>query len=158
MVCADGRERNYFCEIFAEHARESGDGAAGDDEKEAPAVEEGGDAAEAIANVAVEAAGFGIGGGELGVSERAEQREDAADDPDEEREADGAVHLAKNGAGRSKDAGADDRADEEKQKIAEAECAKKWWHVLALLRRLREQTGGIITGDCGAVNEKLQEK
>src|SRR4029077_18561253 len=126
-----GRKRNYFCEIFAEDARESSDGAAGDDEKEAPAVKEGGHAAKAVTDVAVETAGFGVGGGELGISERAEQGKDATDGPDEEGQADGAVDLAKDGAGRSKDAGANNRSNEEKQKIAEPECAEKWWHFLA---------------------------
>ena len=125
---AHRRNRKDFCEIFAEHTREGGDGAAGDDEKETPAVEEGGHAAKSIANVAVEAAGFGVCGSELCVGERAEQGEDAADGPHEERERDGAAHLAKNGAWRSKDAGADDRADEKQQEIAESECAEKWRH------------------------------
>jgi len=53
--------------------------------------------------------------------------------------------LAKNGPGRSKDAGANDRPDEEKQKIAEAKCAKKRWHESSAAI-LSQQLGGIITG------------
>ena len=43
-----------------EGAGEGGDGAAGDDEKQAPAVKKSGDAAKAVADKTVEAAGFGI--------------------------------------------------------------------------------------------------
>src|SRR5216683_3194654 len=88
------RERNDFGEIAGEGAGQGCDGTAGDYQEQTPAIEEGGHAAKAIADEDVEAAGFGIGGGELGVGERAEEGEDAADDPDEEREADGAVELA----------------------------------------------------------------
>ncbi len=66
-------ERNDFREVFGERAGERGDGTAGDDQEQAPAVEKSGDAAETIANEAVEATGFGVGGGKLGVSEGAEE-------------------------------------------------------------------------------------
>src|SRR5271169_3482968 len=46
----DGRDRKNAGKIFAEGTRECGDGAAGDHEEEAPAVEKGRETAEAIAN------------------------------------------------------------------------------------------------------------
>ena len=66
-------DRNDFGKVAREGVRERGDRAAGDDEKQRPAVEERGDAPESVANEAVEPAGFGIGGGEFGVGERAEE-------------------------------------------------------------------------------------
>src|SRR5207302_2416197 len=141
-----GRNWENPSEIFTEGPRQGGDGAACDDEKKAPAVEKGGEAAETVANVAIQTARFGIGSGEISVSERAEQREDAADDPDQKRKADGAVDLAKNRARRSKDAGANDGTDEEEQKIAKAECADEFRHGQAGAA-WRVQTEGIITGD-----------
>src|SRR4029077_16139093 len=90
----EGCEGDDFGEIAGEGSGEGCDGAAGNHKEQAPAIEEGRHATEAIANENVEAAGFGIGGGELGVSERAEEREEAADDPDEEGIADGAIELA----------------------------------------------------------------
>jgi hypothetical protein len=39
--------------------------------------------------------------------------------------------LAKDRAWRPENAGADDRADEKKQKITESECAEKWRHFRA---------------------------
>ncbi len=77
--------------MLREGAGEGGDRAAGDDEEKAPAVEKSGDAAKAVANETVKAASFGIGGGELGIGESAKKRKDATNDPNEEREADGAV-------------------------------------------------------------------
>ena len=122
------RERDDFCEIFAEDAREGSDRAAGDDQKEAPAIEKSGHAAEGVADIAVKAAGFGVGGGKLSISERAEKREYAARKPDEERETDGAVELAKNEARGAENAGADDGADKEKEEIAKAEGADELGH------------------------------
>src|SRR6266436_6235818 len=84
--------------------------------------------AEAVTNVAIQPTGFGICSRKLGVGECAQQREDAAYYPDQERKADGAVDLAKNRARRSKDAGANDGADEEKQKISKAKSANQFWH------------------------------
>src|SRR5258708_1786895 len=100
-------------------------GALRDPQEQTPAVEESWHAAEAIANEDVEAASFGIGGGEFGVGERAEEREDAADDPDEERIADGAIELAKDEAGSEEDSRADDGADEEEKEVAFAEGAEE---------------------------------
>ena len=130
-----GRNREHFCEVFAESARECSDGAAGNHEKQAPTIEESACAAKPITNVTVQAAGFGIGSGEFGVGERAEQGENTSDSPYEEREANGAFDLAKNRAGRSKDAGADDGADEEKQKITESECANEFGHFVTAAAR-----------------------
>jgi hypothetical protein len=144
---ANGRDRNYFCEVFAENARKSSYRAAGNDEKETPTIKECGGAAEAIANVAIEAASLGVGGSELGVRESTEQREDATDSPYKESKADGAVDLAEQGAGSSKDAGADDRADKEEQEVAEAEGTEKWWHCYGCGAAARQQMAGIITGD-----------
>jgi hypothetical protein len=49
--------------MLREGAGQGGDGAAGDDQEEAPAVEKSRDAAETVADETVEAAGFGICGG-----------------------------------------------------------------------------------------------
>lgn len=125
---SQGRKREHGGEVLTEDAGQSSYGAAGDDKKETPAVEKSGEAAKAVANVAIQAAGFGIGGGEFRISERAEQREDAANQPDQEGEADGAVHLAKDRARRAENAGANDRTDEEEKKIAEAESAYEFRH------------------------------
>jgi hypothetical protein len=105
--------------------RKRSDSAAGDDEEERPAVEKRGNSAESIANEAVKAARLGIGGGEFGVGECAEEREHAADDPDKERGADGAVELPQNQSRREEDARADDGADEEEEQVAGAECARE---------------------------------
>ncbi len=52
--------------------------------------------------------------------------------------ANGAVDLAKNGAGRTKNAGANDGADKEEEKIAEAQCADEFRHGAAgAARRFR---------------------
>ncbi len=57
------RERDDFGEITGKGAGQGRHGAAGDYQEQAPAVEEGGHAAEAIANEDVEAASFGIRSG-----------------------------------------------------------------------------------------------
>src|SRR6266852_6762388 len=135
----EGSERDDFGEIAGEGAGERGYGATGNHQEQAPAIEKGRHAAKAITNEDVEAAGFGVGGSELGVGERAEEGEDAADHPDEKGEADGAVELAKDQAGSEEDARADDRADEEEEEIAFAEGAEEGGH-----------SRGIITGGLGA--------
>ena len=84
-------EGNDFSEVFGESAGQSSDGTARNDEKQAPAVEKSRDAAEPITNKTIESAGLGICGGELGISECAEKRESASDDPDKERVADRTV-------------------------------------------------------------------
>ena len=66
-----------------------------------------------------------------GIGECAEQGEHSSGNPNQEREADGASDLAEDGAGRSKDAGANDRADEEKKKIAKAKRANEFGHEFA---------------------------
>ena len=91
--------------------------------------------AEAVTNVAIQPTGLRIRGRKLGVGECAQQREDAAYYPDQERKADGAVDLAKNRARRSKNPGADDGADEEQQKIAKPKCANQFWHWCAAATR-----------------------
>jgi len=60
---SQGGERDDLCEVLREGASQGGDGAAGDDQEEAPAVEKSRDAAEAVADETIEAAGFGICGG-----------------------------------------------------------------------------------------------
>src|SRR5260370_1091874 len=143
LLC--GRNRKNPGEIFTEGARQGSNGAAGDHEKKTPAVEKSGEPAETIANVAIQTACFGIGGGEFSVGESAEQGEASTHGPNQERKADGAVNLAKDGAWRSKDAGANDGADEEKKKIAKAKCADEFRHEYAGAA-WRAQTEGIITG------------
>src|SRR5712691_6211235 len=91
----EGSERDDFGEIAGEGSGQGCDRTAGDYEEQAPAIEKGGHAAKAITNEDVEAAGFGVGGGEFGVGEGAEEGEEAADNPNEEGEADGAVELTK---------------------------------------------------------------
>src|SRR5580704_3309729 len=71
-------ERNNFLKIAGEGVRQGRDCAAGNDKEKAPTVEKSGEASEAIADVAIQAACFGIGCGKFGVGECAEQREDAA--------------------------------------------------------------------------------
>src|SRR6266404_538063 len=119
----EGRQRDDFGEIAREGAGERGDGAAGDHQKQTPAIEEGGDAAKAVADEDVQAAGFRVGGGEFRIRQSAEEREEAADDPDKEGVTGGAVELAKDQAGSEEDARADDGADEEEEKVAFAEGA-----------------------------------
>jgi len=60
-------DRTDFGDVFRESAGQGSDGAAGDDEEQTPAVKKSGDAAESVADETIEAASFGIGGGELGV-------------------------------------------------------------------------------------------
>ncbi len=76
-------ERDYFGEVARKGTTEGGNRGARDDKEKAPTIEERGNAAKSVANVTVEAAGFRIGGGEFGVGERTEKREDAANEPDE---------------------------------------------------------------------------
>src|SRR5207248_1959481 len=90
-----GGEGNNFVKIAGEGASERCDGTAGDYEEETPTVEECGHATEAITDKNVKTAGLGIGRSELGIRERAEKRENAADDPDKEGVADGAIELTK---------------------------------------------------------------
>lgn len=108
------RERDDFRQVAAEGASQRGNRAAGDYQKETPAIEEGGKTAESVSDEAVEAAGLGIACGKLRISERAEKREDTADEPDKERKANRAIELTEDKSGSKKDAGADDGADEEK--------------------------------------------
>src|SRR5713226_9516904 len=132
----EGSKRDDFGEIAGEGAGERGYGATGNHQEQAPAIEKGRHASKAITNEDVEAAGLGIGGGQFGVGEGAEEGEGAADHPDEEGVADGAVELAEDEAGGEEDARADDRADEEEEEIAFAEGAEDGGH-----------SRGIITGD-----------
>jgi len=71
---------------------------------------------------------LGVGGGEFGVGEGAEEGEDAADDPDEEGVADGTIELAEDQAGSEEDTGADDGTDEEEKEVALAEGAEESGH------------------------------
>src|SRR5260370_6568069 len=112
----EGRERDDCGEVAREGAGERGDGDAGDHEKQTPAIEEGGDAAKAVADEDVQAAGFRVGGGEFRIRQRAEEREEAADDPDKKGVTGGAVELAKDQAGSEEDTRTDDGADEEGEK------------------------------------------
>jgi len=121
-------EWNDFGEIAREGASQRGDAAAGDYRKQAPAVEEGWETPESVADVAVEAAGFGIACGELRISEGADEGQDAADDPDEERESHGTVELAKDQTRSKKNAGANHRTDEKQEEIALRERAEEWGH------------------------------
>src|SRR5260370_11978233 len=114
----EGRQRDDFGEIAREGAGERGDGAAGDHQKQTPAIEEGGDAAKAVADEDVQAAGFRVGGGEFRIRQSAEEREEAADEPDKEGRTGGAVELAKDQAGSEEDARADDGADGEEKEVA----------------------------------------
>jgi len=91
-------ERKNFREMFREGARKRGDGAAGNHEKKTPPVKKSGDAAESVANETVQAPGFRVCGGKFGVGEGTEERKNAANDPDEKRETDGAIQLAENQA------------------------------------------------------------
>src|SRR5216683_2275065 len=131
----EGRERDDFGEIAGEGTGKSGDGAAGNHQEQAPAIEKGRHAAKAIANEDVETAGFRVGGGEFGVGERAEEGEEAANDPDKEGIADGAVELAQDQAGSEENAGADDGADEEKEEVAFAEGAEEGGHSRGMIVR-----------------------
>src|SRR5580698_378271 len=149
--CGGWRKRDDFGEVAREGVRERGDGAAGDNEEERPSIEERGDAAESVANEAVEAAGFRICGGKFGVGESAEERENAADDPDEEGGSDGAVELAEDQTGSEEDAGADDGADEEEKEVARAESAVERGHAVCIVlggKRLPERTERWIRRRC----------
>src|SRR5260370_37744561 len=119
----EGGQRGEFGEIAREGAGERGEGAAGDHKKQTPAIEEGGDAAKAVADEDVQAAGFRVGGGEFRIRQSAEEREEAADDPDKEGVTGGAVELAKDQAGSEEDARADDGDDEEEKEVAFAKGA-----------------------------------
>src|SRR5438132_5189752 len=125
------RNRNHSGEVFAESTRQGSDRTAGDHQEKTPAIKEGRETTEAVANVAVEAAGFGICCGKLRISERAEQGEHSSCNPNQEGQANGAVNLAKNGAGRPKNAGTNHRADEEQKKIAKTKRANEFGHEFA---------------------------
>ena len=88
-----------------------GDGGWLGDDEPGPGVEESGERAVGVAHVDVFAAGLGLHGAEFGITECAEEGEQAADDPsgvDELGGADGLHHLG----GNEEDAAADDGADD----------------------------------------------
>ena len=149
------RNRNHSGEVFAESTRQGSDRTAGDHQEKTPAIKEGRKTAEAVANVAVEAAGFGICGGKLRIGERAEQGEGSSCNPNQEGQANGAVNLAKNGAGRPKNAGTNDRADEKKKKIAKAKCADEFGHEFTDARRRSDRRHH--NRRLNAVNEDLEK-
>ena len=126
--CAVRGKRDDFGEIAREGASQCRDRAAGDHQEQRPAIEERGNAAETVANEAVQAASFGIGGGELRVGERAKQRKNSADDPYEKGKANRTVELPQNEARREKNPRAYDRADEQEKQIALTQRADEWSH------------------------------
>ena len=110
----------------AEHAHEAGgdggDGGGLGDGDPGPGVEEGGEVAVGVAEEGVFATDAGLHGGDFGVAHGAEEREQAADDPDgvdHARTADGGHHLARD----EEDSGADDDADDDGRGVRGVEDA-----------------------------------
>src|SRR5579864_1399240 len=71
---AEGGERNDFREVLRESAGQGSDGTAGDDQEQAPAIEKSRDAAEGVADKAVQAPGFAVCSGDISVTYGAEKR------------------------------------------------------------------------------------
>ena len=90
--------------------RDRGDGAALDDEEQRPAVQEAGERMQSVAQVDVLAARLGKERAELGVGERAGQRDRAAGDPRPQHEQ-RRVETLRDDVGSDEDAGADDPPD-----------------------------------------------
>src|SRR5271154_5756782 len=144
--CADGRERKKFAHVVAEGDSERGDGAGADDEEKRPAKEKGGKSAEAIANVDVQAAGFGLHRAEFAVRERTKQGKDAAGQPNGESQRNGIANSAQDRTGNQKNAGADNGADDHQHEIFHAEDATQ-------LPRSRIRSGsGRACGQLGGGN------
>src|SRR5206468_3234056 len=95
----------------------------GDGEQERPAVEEGGQLAECLAQVDVAAPRRGAACAQLGEDERTEQRDERAECPRRHDEAAGADALRDDG-GVEEDAGADDAADDEHRAGERADPAR----------------------------------
>ena len=91
-----------------------------DAEEDHPAVEEGEQGPERVADVEVEPARVRLHRAELAVGERAQQREEAAEEPGQHREADRAAGLREHAARHQEDAGADDAAHDEEGDVVTA--------------------------------------
>ena len=92
-------------EKLAEGYADGGNGAALNDEKERPAVEEAPQRAEGLAQVDVLAAGLGHHGRQFAVGERRDDGHEAGDQPGRNQQG-GRVHDARDVGGDDEDAGA----------------------------------------------------
>ena len=111
-------QRHQLSQVGRERHGESGAGAAPGDEEHGPAEEEGGEAAEPVADIDVESAGLRLHRAHLGVGERAEEREHPAGHPHQERERHRAAGLPHHRAGYDEDPGPDHRADGDRDQLA----------------------------------------
>src|SRR5262249_15561129 len=94
---------------------------AADAEEHRPAEQEGGERAERVAQIDVEAAGLGVHGPELRERERAEDGEDPRRDPDREGQGHAPARVAEHGGRDQPDARSDDRAHDEEGDVARGE-------------------------------------
>ena len=119
---AIARDRDEAAEVIRDAERAGGDGAGKPGHERCPAGEERREAAEALAQVDVLAARARPQRAELGVGHRADEREQAAGDPDAE-ERDGMRHGLRDDARRDEDADADDVRNDDSGGVERTETA-----------------------------------
>ena len=115
-----GAERQHLRQVVAEDERQQRDRAGGDDREARPCEQERHVAPIGAVQEVVVAARMRIGGGELGIAQRADQRHQAAERPRGEHPQRAAGHAGDHGR-RLEDAGADDDADDDGDGLAQAQ-------------------------------------
>ena len=118
----EGKER---AEVLAEADRDRRQAARHDDQERSPAVEEAPQRPVGLTQEDVHAAGVGVHRAELGVGERAGEREQPREHPDPEDHAVVRQHL-RHVAGGEEDAGADHRTDGDQRRVPGAEAANEF--------------------------------
>ena len=116
----DGRapraERDELLRVVAEHERDRGDDAGLQDGDARPGEQQADRPAERARQEVILAAARGIGGAELGIDQRADQRDQAADDPEHD-ECGFAGDALRHELRALEDADADDDADDERDAL-----------------------------------------
>ena len=115
------RHWHELAEIDRERDSERGERSGRDDEECAPAVEKRGERAEGVANVDVDATRLRAHGTQLGVGERAEEREQAASGPDSERDERIGAGVREDEPRHEEDPRADDDPDGGERQVEGAE-------------------------------------
>jgi len=112
------RERDELTQVVGERHRERRGPAGVDRQEQGPADQEGGEGAECFAHVDVAATGIGQHGAELTERERAEQCQDAPQEPDEQRHTQVSAGLAQHCPRHREDPRADRRPDDDEDQVA----------------------------------------
>ena len=118
-------ERDELAGIGGEGDRQRGGGPGVDGEEQRPPEEKRWKRPEGLAHVGVRATGIGVRRPELGERQRAEQRADSTDKPNEERDTRIACAVMQHGAGNEPDTGSDDGTDDDEDEVALSERASQ---------------------------------